>query len=76
MEQTSVSDYNRYAKECGEKADSATKRIFEELVIDEERHLDQFEVQQDHIKKYGEQFLALQSFERGKTISGPGEGGG
>ena len=42
--------------------------------MDEERHMDQFEVQQDHINKYGERFLALQSFERGKTVSGPGGG--
>lgn len=75
MEQTAVKDYNKFAMTCAENADSATKRIFEELVMDEERHMDHFEVQQDHIEKYGEQFLALQSFERGKTISGPGEAG-
>jgi bacterioferritin len=74
MEQMSVRDYNRFARECMENADSATKRIFEDLVIDEERHLDQFETQEEHIEKYGEQFLALQSFERGKSISGPGGG--
>lgn len=43
-------------------------------LIDEERHLDQFETQEEHSEKYGEQFLALQSFERGKSISGPGGG--
>ena len=40
-----------------------------------EVHYDNFDIQQEHIKKYGEQFLALQSFERGKTIGGPGGGG-
>jgi bacterioferritin len=75
MEQMSVKDYNRFANECGENADSATKKIFEDLVAEEEGHFDNFDIQQEHIKRYGEQFLALQSFERGKTISGPGGGG-
>jgi len=72
METMSIRDYNKYALHCAENDDSATKRLFEQLVVDEERHLDQFEVQSDHIAKYGEQFLALQSFERGKAISGGG----
>ena len=74
MEQMSVQDYNRFAKECMDHADSASKRLFEDLVVDEERHWNQFETQQDHLQKYGAQFLALQSFERGKTVSAPGGG--
>ena len=73
MERASVQDYNRFANECAANADSATKKLFEDLVVEEERHFDQFETQADHIKKYGVQFLALQSFERGKAVAGPGE---
>jgi bacterioferritin len=72
LERMSVQDYNRFANECAANADSASKKIFEDLVVDEERHFDQFETQQDHIEKYGIQFLALQSFERGKAVAGPG----
>jgi bacterioferritin len=74
LEQMSVKDYNKFAMLCAENSDSATKRIFEDLVGQEEVHFDQFEVQMEHIEKYGEQFLALQSFERGKSISGGGGG--
>ncbi|MHC4945224.1 MAG: ferritin-like domain-containing protein [Planctomycetota bacterium] len=75
MEQMSIKDYNRFANECAQNADSATKKIFEDLVVEEEAHFDNFDIQQEHIQKYGEQFLALQSFERGKSIGGPAGGG-
>ena len=75
MEQMSIKDYNRFANECSQNSDSATKKIFEDLVVEEETHFDNFDVQREHIQKYGEQFLALQSFERGKSIGGPAGGG-
>lgn len=74
LEEQSVLDYNRFAMECSQNADSVSKTLFESLVVDEERHYDQFETQQEHLEKYGEQFLALQSFERGKMLGGPGGG--
>lgn len=74
MEQGPVQDYNNWANECSANADSASKTIFENLVVDEERHFDQFETQLDHLDRFGEQFLALQSIERSKTIAG-GSGG-
>ena len=73
MEQKSIRDYNLWANECSANADSASKQLFETLVADEERHFDQYETTQDHIEKFGEQFLALQSIERSKTLAGPGQ---
>ena len=72
MEQGSIRDYNLWANECSANADSASKKIFEDLVAEEERHMDQFETQVDHLQRFGEQFLALQSIERSKSLSGPG----
>ena len=69
MEQSSAAFYNKAAAECGSLQDSASKQIFERLVGDEERHFDQYDKQLEHIKKFGESYLALQSF------AGPSEGG-
>lgn len=69
MEESSANDYNKFANLCAQNADSATKKIFEQLVDDEERHLDQFDTQFDNIEDFGEQFLALQSIERSKVIA-------
>lgn len=70
MEVGAIDAYNKWANKCGANADSVSKKLFEDLVADEERHLDQFETQEDHIKKFGEQFLALQSIERSKKLTG------
>lgn len=71
MEESSARDYNIWANECSANADSASKKIFEDLVLDEERHYDQFDTELDNMKKFGENYLALQSIERSKTVSGP-----
>ena len=69
MEQQAISDYNQWANECSANADSASKKIFEDLVADEEGHFDNFETQLDHLDRFGEQFLALQSIERSKSMA-------
>lgn len=66
MEAQSVKEYNEWANECGANADSATKRIFEDLVADEERHHDQFSNEMDNIDRFGEKYLALQTMERSR----------
>jgi bacterioferritin len=70
LEEAAVKMYNRFANECGQNADSVSKKLFEDLVVDEERHYDGFDTQEEHLKKFGEQFLALQSIERSKTLAG------
>jgi bacterioferritin len=76
MEAGSVRDYNEWANECAKNADSATKKIFELLVDDEERHFDQYDKEKDNLAKFGDNYLALQSIERSKAISSaPAPGG-
>ena len=70
MEKSSILDYNRWANECAANADSVSKKLFEDLVADEERHFDQYDTEMANLDKYGEQYLALQSIERSKNISG------
>lgn len=74
MEAKSIDDYNEFAKQCVENSDSATKKIFEELVVIEEEHYDVFDVEVDNLKKFGDHYLALQSIERSKNASNPAAG--
>ncbi len=69
METSSANDYNNWANECSKNADSVSKKLFEELVEDEERHFDQYDDEIENLKKFGDNYLALQSIERSKNIS-------
>ena len=68
-EEEAIEMYNDFAKLCAENKDSATKKIFEGLVDDEERHFDQFDNEMENMEKFGDRYLALQAVERGKGIS-------
>ncbi len=70
MEEESARDYNNWANVCAKNADSVSKKIFEALVEDEERHFDQYDIEMDNLKKFGDNYLALQSIERSKTMGG------
>jgi bacterioferritin len=43
--------------------------LFEDLVVDEERHNDQYETEMENMDKFGDGYLALQSIERSKNLS-------
>lgn len=76
METQSAKDYNAWAAECAARADSASKRLFEDLVADEERHYDQYVTEMENMEKFGDRYLALQSIERSKAVSArPGAAG-
>jgi len=64
MEHEAVGIYNQFALKCSENADAATKQVFEALVNDEETHFDEFDKQLDNIKRFGPNYLALQSFNK------------
>jgi bacterioferritin len=67
MEQGSARDYNMWANECSANADSVSKQLFESLVVDEERHYDQYDTELDNLERFGERYLVLQSIERSKN---------
>jgi bacterioferritin len=69
MEQESARDYNLWANECSANADSGSKKVFEALVDDEERHFDQYDLEMDKLEKFGDRYLALQSIEGSKNIT-------
>ncbi len=72
MEEASAKEYNEWANECSRNADSASKRLFEALVDDEERHYDQYMTEMENMDRFGDNYLALQSIERSKTMSAAG----
>jgi bacterioferritin len=69
MEKQSAQEYNEWANECAANADSASKRVFEDLVLDEERHYDQFSTEMENFDQLGDQYLALHSIEHTKGIT-------
>ncbi len=75
MEEQSTKDYNDWANQCSANADAASRKIFESLVDDEERHYNQYMTEVDNLKKFGEKYLVLQSIERSKTQAAPGPRG-
>jgi bacterioferritin len=66
MEEDSAKEYNLWANECASNADSVSKQLFESLVTEEESHFDQYDTELDNLKKFGPNYLALQSIERSK----------
>lgn len=66
MEEEGARGYNAASLACAANADSVTKQLFEQLVQDEERHFDEFDKQLDKIKRFGPNYLALQSMGAGE----------
>jgi bacterioferritin len=75
MEAETVGEYNRWANECSRNEDAVSKKLFEELVAEEEVHFDRFDMEMDNLVKFGDNYLALQSIERSKSAHA-GAGGG
>ncbi len=69
MEEESVQDYNVWANECSQNNDAGSRKVFEGLVADEERHFDQYDVEMNNISKFGDSYLALQSIEHSKNMA-------
>ncbi len=67
MEQETASHHNQRANACGANADAVSKKLFEDLVADEERHFDQYDTELGNMDKFGEKYLVLQSIERSKN---------
>jgi bacterioferritin len=76
MEDGSVRDYNASAAECSAQSDAGSKQLLDALIVDEERHYDQYEKQLDNIKRFGPSHLALQSFGGGAASAPPASDAG
>ena len=69
MEDSSVKDYNIWANECSANNDAGSRKVFEGLVADEERHYSQYDDEVVNIEKFGDRYLALQSIEGSRSTT-------
>lgn len=60
LEEETINFYNGASKESAELGDSITHKLFQDLVEQEEGHIDQFTLEADNMKAFGDQYLALQ----------------
>jgi bacterioferritin len=60
LETETVENYNARSKETSAAGDGATHQMFQDLIVQEEEHFDHFRLEQDNMKEFGEQYLALQ----------------
>jgi bacterioferritin len=58
LEQAAVDMYNDFANKCANEGDNVSKAIFEELLADEEGHVDDFQNILRHVEKLGGAYLA------------------
>jgi len=58
LEQGAVDMYNDSAMACAQAGDHTSKRLFQQLLQDEESHLGDFENVQAHLEKLGDVYLA------------------
>ena len=65
-EKAAVAQFNAGAQECHDLGDHGTAAVFEEMVRDEEKHVDWFESQLDAIERVGPQQYLAQQLDPGK----------
>ena len=58
LESTAIKLYNEAAMVCAAEKDQISKELFEDLLKDEEDHLNYFENTKDHVDKLGAAYLA------------------
>ncbi|MDR2036653.1 MAG: bacterioferritin [Bacteroidales bacterium] len=60
LEVETIETYNAWSKETADLGDAATHKMFQDLIVQEEGHMDQFRLEMDNMKEYGDKYLALQ----------------
>lgn len=58
LEMTAIKMYNDFARQCGDLGDHVSKVLLEELLEQEEGHMDEFENIEGHIKRLGDNYIA------------------
>jgi len=61
LERSTIDSYNEASRLCSENGDAVTHKMFQDLIVEEERHLDTFRTELQNLKDYGSDYLALQS---------------
>ena len=61
LEQSTIETYNEASRIASEHKDAVTHKMFQEIIAEEEQHLDTFRTELQNLLDYGEEYLALQS---------------
>jgi bacterioferritin len=69
LETETIISYNQWAREAADASDAATKKLFEDLIVEEEEHQDRFDTEIENLKSFGDNYLALQSIENSKKAA-------
>ncbi len=58
LEDNTIGKYNQFVLVCRENGDSTTQKLFEQIIDEEQEHLNYFDNVGDHIKELGAAYLA------------------
>ena len=61
LEQNTIDTYNEASRVASENRDAVTHKMFQDILVEEEEHLDTFRTELQNLMDYGEEYLALQS---------------
>lgn len=61
LEQSTIDFYNEASRIASEHQDAVTHKMFQDIIVEEENHLDTFRTELQNMTDYGEEYLALQS---------------
>ena len=78
LEQSTIDSYNEASRIASENKDAVTHKMFQDIIVEEEQHLDTFRTELQNLIDYGEEYLALQSAagskHAAKSFGHPGDG--
>ena len=69
LEQSTIDSYNEASRIASENKDAVTHKMFQDIIVEEEQHLDTFRTELQNLIDYGEEDLALQSAAGSKHTS-------
>lgn len=69
LEQSTIDHYNEASRIASEQKDAVTHKMFQDIIVEEEQHLDTFRTELQNLLDYGEEYLALQSVAGSKHTS-------
>lgn len=70
LEQNTIDGYNEASRIASENRDAVTHKMFQDIIAEEEQHLDTFRAELQNLIDYGEEYLALQSVAGSKHAAG------
>ncbi len=69
LEQATIDSYNEAARTAAEHKDSVTQKMFQDIIAEEEQHLDTFRTELQNLLDYGDEYLIMQSFAGSKSTA-------